>query len=96
MELEANRLGSSHLGVAEVEVDGFGMSDVKDSIRLRGEPSHHLWGARTRELPVFACRTIKANPNDTCTCTHTNQFITVGYRIFCRKDDYGCPLIFLS
>ena len=31
-----------HLGIAEIKVNGLGMSNVKDSIGFRGEPGDHL------------------------------------------------------
>lgn len=36
-------LGKTHLGIAKIEVDGLGMSNVQDSIRFRGKPSYHLY-----------------------------------------------------
>lgn len=35
-------LNLTYLGVSKVEVDGFGVTDMQDSIRLGGKPGAHL------------------------------------------------------
>ena len=42
-----------YLGIAKVEIDGLGMANVKDAIRLRREPCHHLHEekSKVRQLP---------------------------------------------
>ena len=42
-----------YLGIAKVEIDGLSMANVKDAIRLRREPCHHLQEekSKVRQLP---------------------------------------------